>query len=135
MLTERDVPTYVDFDEFVAHLWRNGIRFGICESAIREHIASKKMGNLVVAEMLAPGKSSDATIQEETKEVRRIRAPKQVGNRVDMTQFTVSFPQVKELGKRLFSKVPRIIGAPGRSVTGERVEADPAADLNLRDYA
>lgn len=75
------------------------------------------MGNMIVAEMLAPGESKDATIQEESKEVRRNRAPKQIGAKVDMTQFSVSFPQVRELDKKLFSKVPRVVGAPGRSVT------------------
>ncbi|CAK0747793.1 conserved hypothetical protein [Gammaproteobacteria bacterium] len=129
-------PTKLNFDEFVAHLWTNGVRAGIEETVVRR-VISKDGGieRTKVALWREPVAGKNAEIEEKNKSLRRDNSPKLLrGGVVDLSAFQNHFPQVMK-DELLIRKIPCILGVPGRKVTGELVEAAPPTDLDLTKLA
>ncbi len=129
------VPAKLDFDEFVAHLWMQGVRAGVDESAVRRIINKGETGKLTVARWIQPTGGKDAGIEEKTKSLHRDNSPKISRNgNADLGQFKNRFPQVVK-DEALLRKTPRVPGEPGRKVSGEIVEPKPPADFDLASLA
>ncbi|HZW24388.1 MAG TPA: flagellar assembly protein A [Gallionella sp.] len=127
----RDVATKLDFDEMVTDMWLKGVKFGLREEAIRKTIASGETVRLPLALHIDPTPSRDAEIIEVCADLHRDNSPKLLANgKADLSVYKNRFPHVKQ-GTRLLKKVPRILGKPGRKVTGEAIEPDMPKDLDL----
>ncbi|OGS98377.1 MAG: hypothetical protein A3H99_09520 [Gallionellales bacterium RIFCSPLOWO2_02_FULL_59_110] len=127
----RQVPTKLDFDEFVAAMWQKGVKFGIDADVVRQAIASGASGRIMAAGHLEPTAGRDAEIQEVFPGLRRDNSPKiSRDGKADLKVFKNRFPQVAK-GKRLLKKIPRVLGKPGYKVTGEVVEPKIPKDLDL----
>lgn len=130
-----EIPTRLDFDEFVADMWNKGIRFGIDLAGVRAGIASPNTERAVVARRLDPVAGTDATVVEVSDEIHRSDAPRQLSNgKLDLMRFQNRFPQV-EGGVRLLQKLPSRVGQPGFELSGIRIEPAPPADLDFSTYA
>jgi uncharacterized protein (DUF342 family) len=96
-MVEFEKETALDFDEFVAHLWRNGIISGVRAADIRSFISNGTGGMQVVASGRPPAPGENARVKEEKKDIRKNMAPKEYASGMfDFGQFTVSFPEVKK---------------------------------------
>ncbi len=131
----RQVPTKLDFDEFVAAMWLKGVKFGIDADAVRQAIASGASARVTIARYLAPTEGRDAGIQEVHLELRRDNSPKILRDgKADLKAFKNRFPQIAK-GKRLLKKVPRALGKQGYKVTGEIIEPGIPKELDLHALA
>ena len=129
------VPSRLDFDEFVAHLWVNGVRAGIDEAAVRRSIAKGETERLKVARWIEATSGRDAGIEEKNKSLHRDNSPRLLQNgHIDLSWFKNRFPQVAK-DEPLIRKTPRILGDPGRRVTGDVVEPRLPADIDLAALA
>ncbi|MDP2143047.1 MAG: FapA family protein [Gallionella sp.] len=127
----RDVATKLDFDELVTDMWLKGVKFGLREEAIRKTIASGETVRLPLALHIDPTDSRDAEIIEVCADLHRDNSPKLLANgKADLSVYKNRFPYVKK-GTRLLKKVPRVLGKPGRKVTGVAIEPDMPKDLDL----
>ena len=128
-------PAKLDFDEFVAHLWVNGVRSGIDEAAVRRTIARGETGRLKVAGWIEPKAGRDAGIEEKNKSLHCDNSPRILqGGIVDLSSFKNHFPQVSK-DELLVRKTPRALGVPGRKITGDFIEPEPPKDLDLNVLA
>lgn len=126
---------HLDFDEFVADLWKKGVRFGIDAEKVRDLIQSGRTERVVVATALAPTESTDAGIEEQTEALHRSNKPRTLTDgRIDLSQFTNRFPQISQ-GALLLLKTPRQLGKAGRRLDGKRVEARLPQDFELSALA
>jgi len=132
----QQAPARLDVDEFIAHLWGRGVRFGIDTGAVRSAVASDGTAGVVtVASRLAPSPGVDAQIVEVSSELHRSDAPKQLANgKLDLMSFQNRFPQIKP-GTRLLKKVPAQPGTPGVELSGAPVAAPAPADADLAAMA
>jgi hypothetical protein len=129
-------PASLDADEFMAHLWSRGIRFGIDIGAVRAALASDGAAGVVaVAHRLAPVPGVDGAIIEVSSDLHRSNAPKQLANgKLDLMSFQNRFPQIKP-GTRLLKKVEAQPGTPGRELSGVAIPAPVPADADLAPMA
>jgi hypothetical protein len=131
----KQVPTRLDFDEFVADMWLKGVKFGIDVAAVRQAIASGASARVTIARYLEPAAGRDAEIQEVYSGLRRDNSPKILRDgKADLRAFKNRFPQVAK-GKRMLKKVPRVLGKPGYKVTGEVIEPKIPKDVDLHALA
>jgi hypothetical protein len=130
------VPAHLDADEFVAHLWSRGIRFGVDIGAVRGAVASNGAAGLVtVARRLAPQPGVDAHIIEVSSEMHRSDAPKQLANgKLDLLSFQNRFPQIKP-GTRLLKKEPAQPGTMGLELSGAPIDPPVPGDADLAAMA
>lgn len=128
-------PTQLSFDEFVAHLWLNGVRFGIDEKAVRQAIDKDETSRLEIARERAPQAGEDARLIEESNSLHRDNSPKRLANgNIDLGQFSNRYPQVAK-GTALLRKVPRVFGKPGFKISGKEVMPEAPADFDLAQMA
>jgi hypothetical protein len=129
-------PASLDVDEFMAHLWSRGIRFGIDIGAVRAALASDGAAGVVaVAHRLAPVPGVDGAIIEVSSDLHRSNAPKQLANgKLDLMSFQNRFPQITP-GTRLLKKVEAQPGTPGRELSGVAIPAPVPADADLAPMA
>lgn len=128
-------PASLSFDEFVAAMWAKGVRYGIDVAAVGAAIESNRSERIVVARRLEPVIGSDAYAQEVSEAIHRDNAPRKLNNgRVDFSQFENRFPQIKA-DVHLIKKIPRVMGVPGREISGEPIEPPVPADFELSDLA
>ncbi len=75
--TVEQVKAKLDFDEFVAHLWNRGVRFGLLEAEIRALVDSDppKIGWETVARQVDATQGSDATTKELSERLHQDKAP------------------------------------------------------------
>ncbi len=126
-----DVPTTLDFDEFIAAMWLKGIKYGLDEAGIREAIAGKEAMRRTVARQLDPTSGRDAEIMETSPDLHRDNSPKILANgKADLGQFKNRFPQMSK-GTSLLKKLPRVLGRQGRTVAGVIIEPKLPKDLDL----
>lgn len=124
-------PETLSFDEFVAEMWNREIRFGIDAELVHSAIDEGKSERLVIASRLPGIPGQDATLLELSEEIHRDDAPRQLaGGRVELQRFKNRFPQMKK-GVRLVKKVPRVPGSEGFELSGEVIEPEIPADLDL----
>ncbi len=127
--------TRLDFDEFVADMWQKGIKFGIDAKAVRHAIDQGETVRLDVARQLEPTLGTDATIKEETPALHRNDTPKiREDGKADLSHFKNRFPQIGN-NVRLLKKIPRVLGKPGRKVTGMPIEPPIPKDFDLSALA
>ncbi len=129
------VPAQLDFDEFVAMMWRRGVRFGLQETEIREIIQRGLVQRAVVAKMLLPTESRDAQVVEVSEKMHQDRSPLILADgRTDMRRAKNHFPHVssKEI---LLRKIPLQVGDYGYRVTGRPVPPETPKDLDLHQLA
>ncbi|KQQ39950.1 hypothetical protein ASF61_03815 [Duganella sp. Leaf126] len=125
----------LDIDEFVAAMWRHGIRFGIDVAAVTTAIRSAKAQRITFATDLEPEPGRDAAVLEVSEALHRSDAPKaRADGRIDLHSFENRFPQIKA-GVRLLKKVPCAPGLPGYDLAGRMTAPPPPADLVLRHRA
>lgn len=128
-------PTQLNFDEFIAAAWKNGLRFGIDADRVRELIHSGNSERAIIASSLPPTEGVDAGVKEQTDLLHRDNAPrKRSDGRIELQQFTNRFPQIKE-GTRLLMKTPRQLGEAGRNLNGAYIEPRLPNDLALDSVA
>lgn len=122
----------LDRDEFIAHLWGKGVRFGVDTVAVDSGIASMGAAGLVtVATRLEPTAGIDAQIIEVAGELHRSDAPKLLANgKLDLLSFQNRFPQITP-GTRLLKKVPAQPGTPGRELSGALIAPPVPLDADL----
>ena len=119
------------FDEFVAHAWKNGVRYGIDAARVREAIEKSERGRMVVASWREPKPGVDAGIEEKCTSLHRDDSPTLLANgQLDLGRFRNRFPQVRA-GEPLFRKTPRTPGDPGRKVCGTPVECEVPKDFDI----
>lgn len=129
------VPTQLDFDEFIAHCWSKGVRFGIDAAKVQELIHSGRTERAQIAFELKPTEGHDAAIEEQTQALHRNNAPRLLPDgRVDLGHYANRFPQIRE-GTLLLMKVPRQLGEAGRNVNGSRIEPRLPDDFELASMA
>jgi len=132
----QQAPARLDLDEFMAHLWGRGIRFGVDMGAVRAALAGNGAAGVVpVAVRLEPVPGVDAAIIEVSNDLHRSNAPKQLANgKLDLMSFQNRFPQIKP-GTRLLKKVEAQPGTPGRELSGAAIPAPLPADADLAAMA
>jgi uncharacterized protein (DUF342 family) len=134
-MRKRYEPTKLDFDEFVAAMWGKEVRFGIDAAKVRELIQTRQNARMVFAEALPARSGRNASIEERTDALHRDNAPKILPDgRMDLRQFKNRFPQITA-GVRLLQKIPRMLGKPGRDVTGMLLEPELPQDFDLSPLA
>jgi len=127
--------TKLDFDEFVAGLWLNGVRFGINMDVVNEAIKNKAYTRMTVALQREPTTSKDAEIVEENDSLRQDNAPLILANgKADLRRARNRFPQVVK-NAPLLRKIPRELGKPGYCVTGSVIEPRIPLDIDLSKLA
>jgi hypothetical protein len=128
------VQTSLGVDEFVADMWRKGIRFGIDVEAVRNAIETGQAGRYTVARRQEPLPGQDARVIEVSDDIHRSDAPRQLANgKLDLNSFQNRFPQIKQ-GERLLKKQPRVAGSHGFELSGALIEPAAPADLDLQVY-
>lgn len=131
----RQTPTRMDFDEFIAAMWQEGVRSGIDAAAVRTAIDSAQGERIVIAHRSDPQPGVDATVREQTQALHRDDSPAILpSGRIDLGQFKNHFPQVAT-GTQLLMKVPRRLGLPGRDIDGSLLEAPLPRDFELEGLA
>ncbi len=131
----RQVPTTLSADEFVAVMWRQGIRGGIDIDAVKAAIASGKDSRIDVARQIDPKAGTDATVEEQTEALHRNDTPSILpSGKVDLRHFKNHFPQVKA-GTCLVKKLPRRLGTPGLATDGTVLEPEIPRDFDLEELA
>lgn len=131
----RQVPTRLDFDEFVADMWLKEVKFGIDADVVRQAIASGASARVTIARHLEPTAGRDAEILEICPDLRRDNSPKILRDgKADLKVFKNRFPQIAK-GKRLLKKVPRVLGKPGYKVAGDVIEPKMPKDVDLHALA
>lgn len=132
----QQAPARLDLDEFIAHVWGKGIRYGVDIAAVRAALASNGTAGLVtIATRLEPTPGVDANIIEVSSDLHRSNAPKQLANgKLDLMSFQNRFPQIKP-GMRLLKKEPAQPGVPGRELSGAPIAAPVPADVDLAPMA
>ncbi len=129
------VPARLDFDEFVAMMWRKGLRFGLQEAEIREIIQHGLVQRAVVAKLLPPAPSRDAQVVEVSEKMHQDRSPLILSDgRTDMRRAKNHFPHVSNR-EILLRKIPMYMGDYGYRVTGRPVPPEPPRDLDLHQLA
>ncbi|MBS0307455.1 MAG: DUF342 domain-containing protein [Proteobacteria bacterium] len=125
----------LSLDEFIAAMWRKGVRFGIDTAAVAEALASSRSDTLTFASKREPKAGSDASVQEVGDTLHRDNTPKLLPDgRVDLFQFQNRFPQV-EKHTRLFRKIPLQLGQSGWNIRGNEMPAELPRDLDLSKLA
>jgi hypothetical protein len=128
-------PTSLNVDEFIADMWRKGIRFGIDAAAVREAIALGKSERVTVARRLDAVSGCDARIVEVSEDLHRSDAPRQLANgKLDLMAFQNRFPQIHK-GVKLLQKLPRAAGTVGFELSGVQIEPAVPADVELGPMA
>lgn len=131
----RQQPTKLDFDEFVADMWLKGVKFGIDEKAVRQAIINNSSARVKIAQYLEATAGRDAEILEVRSDMRCDNSPKILASgKADLHSRKNRFPQVVK-GAQLLKKVPRVLGVPGRNVSGEVIEPEMPKDLDLSALA
>jgi hypothetical protein len=128
------LPACLEVDEFVADMWRKGIRFGIEVDAVRRAIETSQAGRFTVARRLEPAPGQDARVIEVSDDIHRSDAPRELANgKLDLHSFQNRFPQIKQ-GELLLKKLPRVAGTHGFELSGARIEPAMPDDLDLQAY-
>jgi len=128
-------PATLDFDEFVAALWKTGVRYGLDAELVRKLIASGACERCVIARARTPTEGSDASIEEQTAALHRSDAPMRLADgRVDLACFANRFPQIHK-GTLLLKKIPRALGQAGRDLSGRLLEPRLPEDFDLAKLA
>lgn len=128
-------PAQLDFDEFVADMWMKDVRFGIDTETVRQKIQSGVSERVKIAYQLEPTEGRDAEIIEASPHLHRDNSPKILANgKADLRVFKNRFPQMAK-GERMIKKVPRVLGKPGRKVSGHIIEPKLPKDLDLASLA
>lgn len=128
-------PAKLDLDEFIAHAWKNEIRFGIDGARVREAILKSERGRVLIATGREPKPGTDASIEEKCTSLHRDDSPTMLASgQLDLGQFKNRFPQA-HANELLFRKKPRTPGEPGRKLSGEIIEQEFARDLDLATLA
>jgi len=118
-------------DEFVTHMWQQGVRFGLDLAAVRAAISSGRSEAVTVARRLPARPGLDARIVEVSEDIHRSDAPRQLANgKLDLMAFQNRFPQIKA-GARLLQKLQAMPGAAGFEVTGARIAPPAPGDVDL----
>jgi hypothetical protein len=129
-------------DEFLAVLWRNGIKFGIDTASLEATLGegAAKPGRYLVARAIPPVEGRDAKPVPKVN-FQRQRAIKEAaagtGERVDLHFYECGFPQVPEGPgpHALLEKQPALPGRAGRNVSGKVLETRPVKDFDLARMA
>jgi hypothetical protein len=128
-------PTALDIDEFIADMWRKGIRFGIDVGAVRGAIAAGTTERITVARRLDAVPGRDAQIVEVSDDIHRNDAPRQLANgKLDLMAFQNRFPQILK-NVKLLHKVPRAAGTIGFELSGIPIEPLVPADVDMGPMA
>ncbi len=129
------VPARLDIDEFIADMWRKGVKFGIDVAALRLAIETGKAERANIARRLDAVPGIDAHIIEVSSELHRSDAPRQLANgKLDLMAFQNRFPQIKQ-GVKLLKKVPRQDGATGYELSGLPIQPPIPKDIDLGTMA
>ncbi|MBT9613901.1 MAG: DUF342 domain-containing protein, partial [Burkholderiales bacterium] len=129
------LPATLAFDEFVAHLWAQGVRAGIDETTVRRVIEKSELGRIEIAHWVEPKAGQDAGIVEISDALHRDNSPKQLSNgHIDLGQFKNRYPQIAK-HVALLKKTPRVLGQPGRNLSGEILEPDLPKDFDFKALA
>jgi hypothetical protein len=127
-------------DEMLGVLWRFGIRCGIDTASLENTLTegARKPGKYLVARSIPMVEGCDAkpvpllSFQRQ----RTIKETDVVGH-ADMHFYECGFPQTPNgPGPHpLLEKLPAVPGRAGRTVSGKRIEAQPAKDFDLARMA
>lgn len=125
----------LSLDEFIAVVWRKGVRFGIDVAAVGKGLAGSRSETLEFARKREPKEGRDASVEEMGNTMHRDNTPKLLPDgRVDLFQFQNRFPQV-EKHTRLFRKIPLQLGQSGWNIRGNELPAELPRDLNIADLS
>lgn len=125
----------LDFDEFIAHCWIKGLRFGIDTKKVRELLNVTHAERVVIAHSQPPTEGEDAGVEEQTKALHRSNAPRLLPDgRVDLGQYANRFPQIGK-GTLLLMKTPRQLGESGRNLDGAVIEPRLPDDYEMSTLA
>lgn len=126
---------HLEFDEFIAHCWKKGLRFGIDSKQVREKLNAQHAERMIIARSLPPTEGKDAGVEEQTKALHRSNAPRLLPDgRVDLGQYANRFPQIHK-GTLLLMKTPRVLGEAGRNLDGSNIEPRLPDDFEMSSLA
>jgi hypothetical protein len=122
-------------DEFVAVMWKRGIKFGLDMEAVAQGLAVRKNQflRLCVAQASAPRPGDNARTEaliSLEKDLRPLETPE---GEVDLRRYQCVFPQARE-GQVILRKVPATPGVEGRTLAGQALAAVPGKDLDLARF-
>lgn len=129
-------------DEFLAVLWRNGIKFGIDTASLEATLGegATKPGRYLVARAIPPieGRDAKPVPKVNFQRKRAIKAEAaDTGGQADLHFYECGFPQVPEGPgpHALLEKLPAAPGRAGWSVRGLALETRPVKDFDLAKMA
>lgn len=126
---------WLQADEFIAAMWRKGLRFGLDMARVTAACASDKAERQDIARWQPATEGRDASIVEQSDILYRDDSPRRLADgRVDLTAFHNRFPQVTA-ETRLLRKTPRLLGRDGWNVRGDRLQAALPQDCELEPLA
>lgn len=122
-------------DEFVAVMWKRGVRFGLDMAAAAQGLAVRKNQylRLCIAQARAPHPGEDARTEaliSLEKDLRPLETPE---GEVDLKRYQCVFPQARE-GQVILRKIPASAGVEGRTLAGQALPAAAGKDLDLARF-
>lgn len=121
----------IDIDDVMEALEEKGVVYGIKEDVIRESIEDEVYNvPILVAEGTKPQNGEDAKIVYNFRTEKRIQLHEDEKGQVNFKDLDLVENVVA--GQLLATKIPATEGVPGRTVTGEILEAKPGKDVELQ---
>ncbi len=125
-----------NLDEFVAVLWKRGLRFGLDLEAVNLGLAVPKNQylRLTIARNQPPIPGADAKVEAVMsleKDLRPLESPE---GEVDLRRYQCVFPQAR-LGQVILRKIPATPGREGRTMAGGPIPTKAGKDLDLKKLA
>jgi hypothetical protein len=133
-------PVPAERDEFLALLWKFGIKFGIDTASLAVTLAegATKPGKYLVARAIPAIEGSDAKpVPKVNFQRQRTIKEADAAGHADLHFYECGFPQVSTGPgpHALLEKKPAVPGRAGRSVGGKRLDPQPIKDFDLARMA
>ncbi len=121
----------IDIDDVMEALEEKGVVYGIKEDVIRESIEDEVYNvPILVAEGTKPQNGEDARIVYHFRTEKKIQLREDEKGQVNFKDLDLVENVVA--GQLLATKIPATEGVPGKTVTGEILEAKPGKDVELQ---
>ena len=130
----RQEDAVLDVDEFIAAMWRKGIRCGLQMAVIEPSLFAKKISRVVIAQGYTPTPGKNADVIDVFTPAKQLNRPVWVNGQLDLRHFQNKYPPVSK-GRAILQKIPAQPGGAGFTVTSERLEPGAVQDLDLSQFA
>lgn len=130
----QEIKSQIKFDEFVAAMWSEGIRFGLDFENIQKIINEGQIVRYTIAHQKEPSGQKDASLEPVISfEIKRGAKEGATANRVDILNYEQSYIRV-EKDVKIYRKNPRKLWFPGWTIQGEIIRPEDPQDISLYTF-